>query len=93
MIERIHHQISFTKEYQDIGIMAPLWQDISETAKKAVTGLDLSNITLEMRTGALEIYADPMLLKVFYNLVDNTLRYGEKVTRIYLSSEAVGEQD
>jgi PAS domain S-box-containing protein len=85
VIERIHHQISFTKEYQEIGIQAPLWQDVSEVARKAVTGLDLSNVALEIRTGALEIYADPLLLKVFYNLVDNALRYGGKVTRVTIS--------
>ena len=86
VIERIRHQISFTKEYQEIGVRAPLWQDISKTAEQAVTGLDLSNVAFEIQTGTLEIYADPMLQKVFYNLVDNTLRYGEKVTRIIISS-------
>jgi signal transduction histidine kinase len=84
-IERIHHQISFTREYQEIGIHAPLWQDVSETAQKAVTGLDLSCVALETGTGNLEIFADPMLQKVFYNLIDNALRYGEKVTRVTLS--------
>jgi signal transduction histidine kinase len=29
-----------------------------------------------------EIYADPLLEKVFYNLVDNAIRYGEKITTI-----------
>jgi signal transduction histidine kinase len=86
-IERIHTQILFTKEYQEIGIHAPVWQDISETARNAVTGFDLSNVTLDFKTGRIEIYADPMLGKVFYNLVDNSLRYGEKVTRITLSSQ------
>ena len=29
-----------------------------------------------------EIYADPLLEKVFYNLIDNAIRYGETVTAI-----------
>lgn len=29
-----------------------------------------------------EIYADPMVEKVFYNLVDNAIRYGGSVTKI-----------
>jgi len=29
-----------------------------------------------------EIYADPLLEKVFYNLIDNAVRYGERVTTI-----------
>ena len=85
VIERIHHQILFTKEYQEIGIQAPLWQEISETARNAIKDFDLSNVTLDFKTDGTEIYADPMLQKVFYNLVDNSLRYGENVTRITLS--------
>ena len=27
-----------------------------------------------------EVYADPLLEKVFYNLVDNAIRYGERTT-------------
>jgi signal transduction histidine kinase len=35
----------------------------------------------------LEIYADPLLGKVFYNLIDNALRYGgDRLTAIRVSS-------
>jgi len=30
----------------------------------------------------MEIYADPLLEKVFYNLVDNAIRYGDTLTMI-----------
>jgi signal transduction histidine kinase len=33
----------------------------------------------------LEIFADPWLRKVFSNLIDNTLRYAEHVTKISVS--------
>jgi len=35
----------------------------------------------------MEVYADPLLEKVFYNLVDNAIRYGERITTIRFSSE------
>ena len=39
----------------------------------------------------LEIYADPLLGKVFYNLIDNALRYGgEKMTEIHITSREDG---
>ncbi len=34
----------------------------------------------------LEILADPMLEKVFADLLHNSLRYGERVTEIHISS-------
>jgi signal transduction histidine kinase len=36
---------------------------------------------------AFEIYADPLLEKVFYNLIDNSVRHGERVTGITIMSE------
>ena len=36
---------------------------------------------------ALKVFANPLLGRVFYNLIDNALRYGgEKMTRISISS-------
>ena len=34
-----------------------------------------------------EIFADPLVVKVFYNLIDNAERYGEKITTIRFSVE------
>ena len=42
----------------------------------------LPTITFDCETGNLDIYADPMIEKVFYNLFDNAVRYGEGVSRI-----------
>lgn len=32
--ERIHHQITFTRDYQEIGLGSPQWQDLDTTIKK-----------------------------------------------------------
>ena len=34
----------------------------------------------------IEVYADPMLEKVFFNLLDNSIRHGQHVTEIRVSS-------
>lgn len=41
----------------------------------------------------LEIFADPLLEKVFGNLVDNSLRHGERVKHITFSSVQMGSGD
>jgi PAS domain S-box-containing protein len=87
IVQTIARQIRFTKDYQDIGIETPRWFDVKETFEKAAAGLPLGNVTLTVETGDLMIYADPMLEKVFYNLVENSLRHAGKPTRIRCTAE------
>lgn len=83
----IERQIAFTSDYQDIGVRSPAWQDVGDTIRKAARTLDLGQIQLEVDVGTLQVFADPLLEKVFHNLIDNSNRYGEKITRIWFSGE------
>ena len=48
----------------------------------------MRDIRVEVDRTRLEIFADPLFEKVFYNLIDNALRYGgEHMTRIRISSQ------
>jgi PAS domain S-box-containing protein len=80
----IRSQIEFTRAYDDLGAKSPLWQHVCNTASRAYAHF-INTISFTCETGDLEVYADPMLEKVFYNLFDNAFRYGEGVTgiRIY----------
>ena len=81
----IEHQIAFTKDYQDIGVNAPVWQDLAETITRASNVLHSDRITIDIDVGKVRVLADQLLEKVFYNLIDNTLRYGgEPLTTIQL---------
>ena len=83
----IERQIVFTKEYQDLGVKAPVWQDVEETIRKELTQLPLRDVLVTAEVHDLEVYADPLFEKVFYNLIDNALRYGgQKMTVIRISS-------
>ena len=90
ILEMIHQQILFTREYEDMGVNAPVWQDIGTTVINAAAGLDLTGIHLQVDSCNLEIYADQLLGKVFYNLLDNTIRYGETVSAITISCRKTG---
>jgi signal transduction histidine kinase len=39
----------------------------------------------------MEVFADPLIVKVFYNLMDNAIRYGRKITTIRLSVQESGD--
>ncbi|MFA5376257.1 MAG: PAS domain S-box protein [Dehalococcoidia bacterium] len=84
----IDDQIRFTKDYQDLGIHAPVWQNVHESVVMARESLPLRGIAVETNSPALEVYADPLLVRVFYNLIDNALRYGsDQMTAIRISSQ------
>ena len=83
-LHAIRNQIEFTKEYDNLGIKSPQWQDIAMVASRAYTRF-VNTISFSCDTGGLEIYADPMFEKVFYNLFDNAFRYGEGISRITIS--------
>jgi PAS domain S-box-containing protein len=80
--DTISQQISFTKEYQDIGVKKPEWQDINKSFRKAVSSFNTGSIVIEPCEKTIEVFADPLFEKVFYNLIDNSLRYGENLTTI-----------
>lgn len=89
--ERMTLQVQFTREYQNIGISPPVWQDAHDLISSARELLQQDRFDLVDDTGSLMVYADPLLPKVFYNLVENSVRHGETVSRAWFSCmEAAG---
>ena len=86
----IEHQITFTKDYQELGAAAPAWQSVNASIKKALHGLPMRDVRVEVDPKNPEIFADPLFLKVFYNLIDNALRYGgDQMKTIQISSQEI----
>ncbi|MEI8330703.1 MAG: ATP-binding protein [Methanomicrobiales archaeon] len=80
--KKIQQTISFTKDYQELGMNNPLWQDIGKIARMAAVDLLPETVDLVVRSENHEIFADPMLILVFYNLFENVKRNWEKATKI-----------
>jgi PAS domain S-box-containing protein len=72
----IERQITFTRDYQEMGAASPAWQDVNASIQKALLGLPMRDIHVEPDPKNPEVFADPLFEKVFYNLIDNALRYG-----------------
>ena len=83
--EAIRHQIEFTKFYQDIGVKAPGWQNVTDTIRMAEHQLHLTDVQVKDHCAGLEIFADALISKVFFNLMENSIRHGERVTTITCS--------
>ncbi len=86
--ERISAIIQFTKEYEDIGVRAPKWQEVRALITEASKGINFEKVTLvnDVPAGT-EVLADPLIVKVFHNLIHNAIRHGKTIHSIRFSVE------
>jgi signal transduction histidine kinase len=70
-----------------MGVKPPLWQEPEILVEKAHAALPFGKVRLVMDLPTIEVFADPLLEKVFYNLLDNSIRYGGAImTMVRVSS-------
>jgi len=81
----IRSQIEFSRNYQEIGTQEPRWQALSEVIGAGIRQLERDGVAIDADVDGVEVFADPLLEKVFYNLMENSLRHGEHVTRMNFS--------
>ncbi len=91
--QTIERQIEFTKNYEDIGVHAPQWQNIGMRVKALRSINPDLQIEVSPALEEVEIFADPLLEKVFENLIDNSRRHGERVKHISFSTMQLGRGD
>jgi PAS domain S-box-containing protein len=80
----IQSQIEFTREFETLGAQAPRWHSL-EAAVPVVPVPE--GVTVSVDVAPFEVYGDPMLERVFANLLDNSVRHGRTVTRIRAFAE------
>ena len=86
--ERISAMIEFTKTYEDIGVNAPTWHNVSDLVENCSRDIHTGHVTVVNEIPAdIEIFSDPLIIKVFHNLMDNAVRHGGKTSTIRLSLE------
>lgn len=85
LIKKISGSLEFAKNYQDMGMHPPRWQNVSQTFLFAISHLDFLSIAHTLETGNLEVFADPLFEKVFFNLMENVLRHGKGSSAVRLS--------
>jgi PAS domain S-box-containing protein len=82
----IQHHIEFTREYQEVGIHAPVWQDLRGVMVRAGGRFRLGKVKLLIEVDGVELLADPLLERAIYNLIDNALKHGATLTMIRFSA-------
>ncbi len=81
--ERIQAMIQFTKTYEGIGVNAPVWLNSHTLVETAAKDVALGDIRLVNDIpDDFTIFTDQLIVKVFFNLIDNAVRYGGTITTI-----------
>ena len=73
----------FARNYEMLGDEALKYVDVGETVEKTVQMFtDLKGIKVLNECQGLRVLSDSLLDRLFYNLEENSLKYGEKITQI-----------
>ncbi|PWR76347.1 PAS domain S-box protein [Methanospirillum stamsii] len=90
--KRIENIISFTREYEDFGIVASGWKHPYDIIESALSEVTPGSILVENHVpGSLEIYVDPIIRKVFTTILENAVRHGKTLSKIKFYCETSEE--
>ena len=91
-IESIRNQMTFVRSLQEIGLTSPTGNRL----KRCFGNLSCCFLPAPLISGRIwmisSLYADPLLPRVFYNLLENSIKHGDHpLTKIRLYAQETGE--
>jgi PAS domain S-box-containing protein len=87
-VRNVEAIFEFARTYEKLGVEQLVNLNVGKTVDEAV-GLfpDLKGVKITNDCGGLTLLADSLLRQLFYNLIDDSLKYGEKLTQIRIRYE------
>jgi PAS domain S-box-containing protein len=81
--KRLDGMVSFTKSYESFGTLEPTWHELRQMVGEASAEVQWGDAALvnDVPVGV-QVLVDPLTVKVFVNLMDNSLRHGERVAKV-----------
>lgn len=90
-IDKIRRQFQFAKDYQNIAVEPPRWQNIRNACTRVSEDFDLKGTKVLAETGPAVILADPQFEKVLHHLFENALVHGRNATEIRIAIREDGD--
>lgn len=87
----ILHSLNFAKDYQGLGLKPPAWQNLEQSFLFGISHTDLSPYERNIQVKNIEVFADPLLEKVFYILADNVLLHSMTARNLNLHYGVTGK--
>jgi len=81
----VQRRAEITRDYQDLGLRPPGWQPLQEVIREVMSCLLLPGVSVRSWVERLEVFADPMLDRVYVNLIENSARHGETVSEVVIT--------
>jgi signal transduction histidine kinase len=83
--------LDFARTYEMLGVEELVYVDLEKAVDEAISLFSgLKDVKIANDCHGLTVLADSLLVTLFYNLIDNSLKYGEKLTRIRVYCEEKG---
>jgi len=85
VLQVIHRQLLYAREYRELGIHPPQWVNLPQILRMIVSSKGIEPVKFMTDIRDLELYCDPIIEKVFSHLIDNTQKHGKKATEIHVT--------
>lgn len=85
LVQGMRNQLQMIKQYQELGVYERQWVDVGEAIDRACSTIELGSIRVEHDMNGLELFSDPMLDRVFHNIITNSVMHGETTTQIEMA--------
>jgi PAS domain S-box-containing protein len=93
-VQQVVRIFDFAKAYEMLGVEQMLYVDVEKTVNEAISlfsGMKDTKVINDCH--GLTVLADSLLRQLFYNLVDNSLKYGKKITKIKVHYERTSQDE
>jgi PAS domain S-box-containing protein len=92
-IDQMEKIFDFARNYEMLGVEDLSYMNVGNSVDEAaILLLGMKGVKLVNECQGLAVMADSLLRQLFYNLIDNTLKYGEKVSQIRVYYEEGEDQ-
>lgn len=85
--ERIEIILERQRAYEKLGSEKSDWINLKNVIVEAAKNVTLDDISLEVDLEGLEIFAEHLVGTVFYNLLENSIKHGKKVSTIRIYAQ------
>jgi PAS domain S-box-containing protein len=88
ILRKIDGHLRFSREYEEIGKHDPVWQSLETLVSRATSDLASAGVEISVSLPPVMVNADPIAVKVVYNLLENAVRHGGAgLTRVSVTAE------
>jgi PAS domain S-box-containing protein len=93
-VQQVTQIFDFAKAYESLGVEELVYVDLGKIVNEAVAMFpDLKDVEITNTCSGLTVLADSLLRQMFFNLIHNSLKHGQKTSKIKIHCEEAGSDE